>query len=79
MKKAEHSLTLTNSFLAGEEVTADKYMKKYGLVYKTAQRDLNEYQSIAYNTLGLTINVEHHNSGFVYQARNAEQVILDFK
>ena len=79
MKKVERYLNLTKMFLSGEEVTAYKYMKKYGLVYKTAQRDLNEYQSIAYNTLGLTINVEHHNSGFVYQARNVEQVIFDFK
>ena len=79
MKKVERYLNLTRMFLSGEEVTADKYMKKYGLVYKTAQRDLNEYQSIVYNTLGLTINVEHHNSGWVYQASNAERVILNFK
>ena len=79
MKKAERYLNLTNMFLSGEEITVDKYMKKYDLVYKTAQRDLNEYQSIVYNTLGLTINVERHNSGWVYQARNAEQVILNFK
>ena len=79
MKKSERYLNLTNMFLSGEEITVDKYMKKYDLVYKTAQRDMNEYKSVVYNTLGLIINVEHKNSGWVYQASNVEQVILNLK
>lgn len=71
-------MNLTHLFLSGEEITVERYMEKYNLVKKTAQRDIYEYQTIAYNTIGLIIDVDHTIGGWTYKANNSKYVLRKY-